>query len=87
MPENPNQKSTDDRDRQAQEPAQTTDIAAVQRQIQAGETGGSRQHTKHAARDFWQVPGASESWNPEPKGKRREQHQQQQDRDGFGFSF
>jgi len=43
--------------------------------------------TQSMPRDFWQVPGASESWNPEPKSERREQHQQQQDRDGFGFSF
>ena len=95
MPENPIQKLSDDRDKEGQEQAQslqrtaqqTTDIATVQQQSQAGETGGSRQHTKHVLRDFWQVPGASESFTPEPKSEHREQRQQQQDRDGFGFSF
>jgi len=95
MPENPTQKLSDDRDKQAQEQGhssqqiaqQTTEIAAVQEQIQAGETGGSRQQTKHPAREFWQVPGASKSWDPEPRSERREHRQQQQDRDGFGFSL
>ena len=95
MPENPIQKLSDDRDKEGQEQAQslqrtaqqTTDIATVQQQIQVGETGGSRQHTKHAARDFWQVPGASESFNREPKSERREDRQQRQDRDDLGFSF
>ena len=95
MPENPTQKLSDDRDKQVQEPAQSsqrtaqeaTDIATVQQQIQAGELNGSRQHTKHAAREFWQVPGASESFNPELKSERREQRQQREDRDGLGFSL
>ena len=95
MPENPAHKLSADRDNQLQEQAQssrqiaqqTTEIAAVQQQIQAGEIGGSRQQNQHAARHFWQLAGASESFNPEPKSERREQREQQQDCDGFGFSF
>lgn len=94
MPENPAHNLSADRDKQIQEQAQssqqiaqqTTEIAAVQQQIQAGEIGGSRQQNQHPSRHFWQVAGAPETVVPETKIEPEEQRQKQQDRDDFGFS-
>ena len=95
MPENPTHNLLADRDKQTQEQAessrqiaqQTTEITAVQQQVQAGEIGGSRQQYQHASRHFWQVAGASAFFNPEPKSERSQERQRQQERDGLGFSL
>lgn len=95
MPENAGFNASGDRERQAPEQSQgsqelanqTNESAAVQQQIQAGEIGRSRQHDHPTARQFWQIPGASEAIIAERKNERGKESWEREEQRGFGVSF